>query len=154
MIKKLLLSLLCLFALPIAAFADELTDVQTFFNNFVNAANTYSTSLPNYYVKNAKIVRVVYKPDGTKQSVVIPFDRYLSELSKGAVLAKTVRYKNRYENKKFTKVGADYKITAIRIPRNDTSGLPAYFIATKTPQGWKIKEESLGTKVQKFLDAK
>lgn len=154
MFKKLILSLALLLGFTFAAWADEVQEVQQFFDSFVNAANTYSTNLPNYYVNNAKIVRVVYKPDGTKQSVIIPFDRYLSELSKGAALAKTVRYKNRYENQKVTKVGNDYKLSAIRIPRNDKTGLPASFIITKTPQGWKIKEESMGTNVQKFLNAK
>ena len=154
MLKKLILSLVCFLAVPLCSFADETADVSAFFNSFVNASNTYSTSIPSYYVANAKIVRVVHKPDGTKQAVVIPFDRYLSELKKGATLAKTVRYKNRYVNQKIVKSGSDYKLSAIRIPRNDATGLPAYFIITKTPQGWKIKEESMGTNVQKFLDAK
>ena len=154
MLKKIILSLICAFALPLAVMADEAGDVKAFFNNFVNASNTYATNLPSYYVPNAKIVRVVHKPDGTKHPVVIPFDRYLLELKKGAALAKTVRYKNRYENQKVTKVGNDYKLSAIRIPRNDKTGLPASFIITKTPQGWKIKEESMVTNVQKFLNAK
>ena len=154
MIKKILMSVLCLLAFFGCAWADEMSDVQSFFNSFVNASNTYSTTLPSYYVNNAKIVRIVHKPDGTKQAVVIPFDRYLQELKKGAALARTVRYKNRYENQKVTKVGNDYKLSAIRIPRNDKSGLPAYFIITKTQNGWKIKEESMGTNVQKFLEAK
>lgn len=138
----------------LGCFADELSDVQNFFNNYVNAANSYAQNLPNYYVNNAKIVRVVYKPDGTKQSVVIPFDRYLLELRKSAALAKAAHYKNNYTARKYTKIGSDYKISTIRIPRNDKSGLPAYFVVTKTPQGYKIKEESMGTTVQKFLNAK
>lgn len=154
MFKKLILSLALLLGFTFAAWADEVQEVQQFFDSFVNASNTYATNLPSYYVPNAKIVRVVHKPDGTKQPVVIPFDRYLLELKKGAALAKTVRYKNRYENQKVTKVGNDYKLSAIRIPRNDKTGLPASFIITKTPQGWKIKEESMGTNVQKFLNAK
>lgn len=154
MFKKIITALALVIVLAPAAFADDAREVKAFFNSFVNASNTYATNIPNYYVKNAKIVRVVYKPDGTKQAVVIPFDRYLQELKKGAALARTVRYKNRYENQKVTKVGNDYKLSAIRIPRNDKSGLPAYFIITKTQNGWKIKEESMGTNVQKFLDAK
>lgn len=154
MFKKIIMSLVCIFTLALGAYADEISDVQAFFNNFVNASNTYSTSIPSFYISNAKIVRVVHKPDGTKQAVVIPFERYLQELKKGAALAKTVRYKNRYVNQKVTKVGNDYKLSATRIPRNDASGLPAYFIITKTPSGYKIKEESMGTTVQKFLNAK
>lgn len=154
MLKKIILTLFFAFVFAPGVFADEISDVKTFFNNFVNASNTYATNLPSYYVPNAKIVRVVYKPDGTTQDVVIPFDRYLQELKKGAVLAKTVKYKNRYENQKVTKSGSDYKLSAIRIPRNDKTGLPAHFIITKTKNGFKIKEEYMGTNVQKFLNAK
>ena len=154
MLKKIILSFIVAFSFILSTFADEMSDVQTFFNNFVNASNTYSTSLPNYYVPNAKIVRVVHKPDGTTKAVVIPFDRYLQELKKGAVIAKTVGYKNRYINQKIVKIGNDYKLSAIRIPRNDKTGLEAYFIITKTSSGYKIKEESMGTNVQKFLNAK
>ncbi len=154
MLKKIIMSFICTLVLTLGAYANELSDVQTFFNNFVNASNTYSTTLPDYYVQNAKIIRVVHKPDGTKQSVVIPFERYLQELKKGAALARTVGYKNRYVNQKITKVGNDYKVSATRIPRNDKSGLEAYFIITKTKSGYKIKEESMGTTVQRFLNAK
>ena len=154
MIKKITLCLICLIAFYVSAKADEISDVQTFFNNFVNASNSYSTNLPRYYVPNAKIIRVVYKPNGSKKSVVIPFDRYLQELKKGAALAKTVNYKNRYVNQKIVKIGNDYKLSATRIPRNDKTGLDAYFIITKTSNGYKIKEESMGTTVQKFLNAK
>ena len=154
MFKKIIILFVCVFAFLQQAYADDLADVQSFFNSFVSASNTYSTNLPYYYVPNAKIIRVVHKPDGTKQSVIIPFERYLSELKKGAALAKTVGYKNRYDNQKITKSGNDYKLSAIRIPRNDKTGLEAYFIITKTPRGWKIKEESMGTTVQRFLNAK
>ena len=154
MFKKIIMTLLCVFVFAPGVFADELSDVKTFFNNFVNASNAYATNLPSYYIPNAKIVRIVHKPDGTTKDVIIPFDRYLQELKKGAVLARTVKYKNRYENQKVTKIGNDYKLSAIRIPRNDKTGLPAYFIITKTKNGFKIKEEYMGTNVQKFLSAK
>ncbi len=154
MLKKIILSLTCLMLVPLSANADDLSDVKTFFDKYVNAANSYEKNIPDYYTSNAKIIRVVYKKDGTTQSVVIPFDRYLSEMKKGEALAKATRYKNTYTDKKYTKVGADYKVSAIRIPRNDKSGLPAHFIVTKTPNGWKIKEELMGTTVQKFLDEK
>ena len=61
MLKKIIMLLLPLFVFVPSAFADEVQDVQAFFNSFVNASNTYATNIPNYYVKNAKIVRVVYK---------------------------------------------------------------------------------------------
>ena len=69
-------------------------------------------------------------------------------------LIREPEYKNRYENQKVTKSGSDYKLSAIRIPRNDKTGLPAHFIITKTKNGFKIKEEYMGTNVQKFLNAK
>ena len=33
----------------------------------------------------------------------------------------------------------------------DKSGLPFHFIVTKTDKGYKVKEESMDTTVQKFL---
>ena len=154
MFKKLFMTLACLVFVPTVANADELTDVKTFFDKYVNAANAYEKNIPDYYLKNAKIVRVVHKKDGTKQSVVIPFDRYLSEMKKGEALAKATRYKNTYLDRKYDKIGADYKVSATRIPRNDKTGLPSHFIITKTQNGWKIKEESMDTTVQSFLNAK
>ena len=63
-------------------------------------------------------------------------------------------YKNNYTNKKIEKVGNDYNVSAIRIPRNDKTGLPSHFIFTKSENSWKIKEESMETNVQTFLNAK
>ena len=154
MFKKIFLTALCMFGFVLCASADDLADVKKTFNDYVTSSNNYSTDVPDYYLKNAKIIRVVYKKDNTTQSVVIPFDRYMSEMKKGVALAKATKYKNTYTNLKFTKVGNDYKVTSIRIPRNDKSGLPAHFIMTKTQNGWKIKEESMGTNVQRFLSEK
>ncbi len=136
------------------AFADNQTDVLNTFNNYVKDANSYSKNLPDYYVNNAKIIRVVNKKQGGKQSVIIPFDRYLKELKGHSTLAKTVGYKNNYVNKKVTKINNDYKVSATRIPRNDKTGLPCHFIFTKQGNVWKIKEESMTTNVQTFLTAK
>ena len=36
MLKKIILSLICAFALPLAVMADEAGDVKAFFNNFYN----------------------------------------------------------------------------------------------------------------------
>ena len=152
--KKIILTLIVALMFPLGAMADELSDVKAAFDAFVNASNSYAQNLPSYYTQNPKIVRVVYKKEGGTQSVIIPFSRYLSELKKGAGVAKATGYKNTYTNRRYAKIGNDYKISTIRIPRNDKSGLPAHFIMTKTQAGWKIKEESLGTNVQKFLNAK
>ena len=110
--------------------------------------------MPDYYVKDAKIIRVVNRRQGGQKAILIPYDRYVKELTAHAILAKTVGYKNRYENRKVSKVNGDYKVSANRIPRNDKKGLPCYFVFTKTSSGWKIKEESMTTNVQTFLSAK
>jgi len=152
--KKIFLIFSMLMLFVSSVFAGEKEDVLATFDKFVDATNTYSTTIPNYYVPNAKIIRVVNKKEGGQKSIVIPFDRYLKELRGNSVLAKAVKYKNRYENRKITKTGDDYKISAIRIPRNDKTGLPCHFIFTKQGPHWKIKEESMTTNVQTFLNAK
>ena len=152
--KKIVLTLLALAGFSLNVLADDKADVLKTFDNYVNDANSYATTIPNYYIKNAKIIRVVNKKQGGQASVVIPFDRYLKELSTHAKIAKVANYKNRYENRKITQVGVDYKISSTRIPRNDKTGLPCHFIFTKVGDKWKIKEESMETNVQTFLNAK
>ena len=152
--KKILLIILSIFIIPIYAFANDTTDIQKTFNAYVNDANNYSKTLPNYYTNNAKIIRVVNKRRGGQHAIIIPYERYVKELNGHSVLAKAVNYKNRYVNIKITKQGNDYKVSATRIPRNDKSGLPCYFVFTKQNNIWKIKEESMTTNVQTFLSAK
>ncbi len=156
--KKLLLPILStIFVLFLglnSAFADNQSDILAVFDKYVEAANNYSTNLPDFYINNAKIIRVVNVKTGGQKPVVIPYDRYLKELKGNAVLAKTVKYKNNYTNRKITKQGNDYKLSATRTPRSDKTGLPCYFIFTTTAKGWKIKEESMTTNVQTFLNAK
>ena len=78
--KKLFFTIISMLLLSLNVFADEKTDVLATFDKYVNDANSYSTSMPNYYTKNAKIIRVVNKKQGGQASVIIPFDRYLKEL--------------------------------------------------------------------------
>ncbi|MBQ4646842.1 MAG: hypothetical protein IJB79_05800 [Candidatus Gastranaerophilales bacterium] len=152
--KKILLTFLALMGLSLSVLADDKTDVLNTFEKYVNDANSYSTTIPNYYMNNAKILRVVNKKQGGQATVVIPFDRYLKEMQTHSKIAKVTNYKNRYENRKVTQIGNDYKISSIRIPRNDKTGLPCHFIFTKVGDKWKIKEESMQTNVQTFLNAK
>ena len=156
--KKILsLILLVFILLATSVLADDGKDkaeVLARFDAYVKAANSYSKDIPSYYTKDAKIIRVVNKKQGGQKPVFIPFDRYIKELSGHAILAKTVRYTNRYENRKISKVDKDYKVSATRIPRNDKKGLPSYFIFTKQDGVWKIREESMTTNVQTFLTAK
>lgn len=152
--KKILFITLALIGFSLYALADDKSDVLSRFDNYVNDANAYSTNIPNYYTNNAKIIRVVNKKQGGQASVIIPFDRYLGELQGHSKIAKAVGYKNRYENRTISKIGNDYKISAIRIPRNDKVGLACHFVFTKVNNQWKIKEESMTTNVQTFLNAK
>ncbi len=136
-------------------FADELQDVQDFFENYIKAANSYSKTVTDFYLPDAKIIRVVLKPEGDTQSVDFPMERYKKELKKGQPLARLAKYKNKYTDKKFEKLSSgDYKISAMRTPSGDKKALPFYFIVTKTDDGWKVKEESMQTTVQKFLTSK
>lgn len=160
MLKKILKSVyvyiiaLCLL-IPIPAFADDTDDVKAFFENYIEAANSYSKKVVDFYLPDAKIIRVVLKPDGTTKSVNFPMKRYKSELRKGLPLARLSRYKNKYTNRNYEKLeNGDYKISAQRTPNGDKKALPFYFIVTKTENGWKVKEESMHTTVQKFLKAK
>jgi len=152
--KKIFLTTISILILSLSAFADDKADVLAAFDKYVKDANSYSENIQNYYIKDAKIIRVVNKKQGGQKAVLIPFDRYLKELQGHAKLAKVVNYKNNYTNRKIEKVGNDYKVSAIRIPRNDKTGLPSHFIFTKTGNSWKIKEESMETNVQTFLNAK
>ena len=140
--------------IPMYALANDVSDIKDVFKKYVNDANEYSKNLPNYYINNAKIIRVVNKKRGGQQSVVIPYDRYLKELNLHSALAKAVNYKNEYVNVKVTKHNGGYKLSAMRIPRSDKTGLPCYFVYTKQDGAWKIKEESMTTNVQTFLSAK
>ena len=160
--KKILLGLCFLAFSPIFVLADsapiseiETKEVEAFFNSYVDSANNYKDDIQSKYDRKAVIKRVVIKPDGTKQTVVIPLDRYFKELKAGKNTAKLVNYKNTYTNKKYEKLGKDeYKVKTTRIPFKDKKGLNAHFIVKRTKNGLKISEESMETNVQKFLKAK
>ena len=153
--KKILLSIITLALVVPFVFADDKSDVLKKFDTYVNAANSYADNLPSYYTNNAKIIRVVNKKQGGQKSIIIPFDRYVKELNNNAVLAKVVNYKNNYVNRQIVKIdNNNYKIKTTRVPRNDKTGLPSYFIFTRENNTWKIKEESMTTNVQAFLNAR
>ncbi len=151
--KKIIIT--ALFSLIICATsaiaAGESDAVMKFFDSFVTAQNTYDNSLENYFMPTTKIERVVIKPDNTKATLIIPMDEYKVQLKKGAFLAKTVKYRNAFKNKKITKIGNDYKITALRYANADKVGLNCYYVITKVGNDYKIKTESWDTKHQGFL---
>ncbi len=163
MFKRFILCLCFLvYANTLPAFCDsapitesEANEVEKFFDSYVDSANNYKDDLVSHYTDDAKIVRVVIKPDGTKQPVTIPMPRYINELKKGKITAKLVKYKNTYTNKKYEKMSdSEFKINAKRFPFKDKTGLKAEFIVIKTPNGFKIKEEKMETNVQRFLSEK
>ncbi len=154
--KKLLTVFVVFLSVGLASLADNKDDALKFFNNYVNAANTYSTTIPEYYSPTAKIIRQVIKPDGTLVDRETTTARYVSEMKKGQAIAKVRKYKNNYSDIKITKINdTTYKISSLRQPTGETYKLKTYMIVQKQPDGkWLIIEELMQTKVQLFLNAK
>lgn len=126
--------------------------VLAFFNKYVDAANSYSETITDFYAPDAKIIRVVMKPDGTTASVVANTKQYFNQMRLGANLAKFNKYKNYYTERKITKQGNDYKITCLRKPSTSDYKIPAHFVIGPDAKGnLKIKEEMMYTKQQRFL---
>ena len=71
--KKLFLSALTITLLSLNALADDKADVLATFDKFVTDTNSYSTNVPNYYAKDASIIRVVNKKQGGQKAVAILF---------------------------------------------------------------------------------
>ncbi len=154
--KKIFAFLTVFLSVSLVVFADNATDALNFFNSYVNAANTYSTTIPDYYSPGAKIIRQVVKPDGTLVDRETTTARYISEMKKGQAVAKMRKYKNNYSDIKVTKINdTTYKVSSLRQPTGETYKLKAYMIVQKQPDGkWLIIEEMMQTKVQLLLNAK
>ena len=155
--KKLLLTLFTIIAVTGYAFgASTKEEALAFFNSYVNAANTYSSTVATMYSPSARIIREIIKPDGTIVTRVTDTQRYISEMKKSQVVAKVRKYKNNYTNVKATQTGTDtYKITMLRQPSGETYKLKAYMVIKKQPNGkWLITEEMMQTKVQMLINAK
>lgn len=152
MLKKILLVVFAIFMATSVVVADETADVRAFFNKYVSMANSYDKNLLSMYEPNAKITRVVIKKDGTTKAVPFAMSDYAKQLKLGEKTAKFVKYKNNYTITKISKVGNNYRVDTLRTPSRETYKIPAYFVIGKNSQGqWKIKEESMHTKVQDFL---
>ncbi len=142
----LVLSFIIFLGCFMAAFADSKEDAAAFFDSYVSAANSYSENLPSFYAPDAKIIRVVIKKDGTKESVVTNTAVYMKQLKMSAKIAKMNKYKNFYTDRVITKVGNNYKISCKRKPSMSDYKLPAYFVVGKDASGkYKIVEESMDT---------
>lgn len=149
--KIIILFFFCIVSLSVFAQTCEEADIRCFFDCYVNSANSYDGKFFDYYADNATIIRVVEKDDGETESVRIPFDRYKKEVRKSCKLAKLRKYKNKYSDIRIFKTGEDYKIVAMRMPSTSDYSLPSYFIVGEDNGQLKIKEESMNTKVQRFL---
>ena len=150
--KKVLILLAVFLFGAIQAFADDAADAKAFFNKYVNAANTYSTTIPDFYSPDAKIIRQVVKPDGTLVNVSTNSATYMKQLKLGQATARLRKYKNAYRNITVTKVANGYKVSAERQPTGETYWLKTYQIVQKQPNGqWKVVEELMQTKEQIFL---
>ncbi len=145
MFKKLFITF-AFILVGLASFAGPQEDVMAFFDSYVNAANTYDENIPNFYATDAKIIRVVIKKDGTKQSVATDTATYMKQLRISAKLAKINKYKNTYSDRVITQIGNDFKISCKRKPSTSEYRLPAHFVIGKDASGsYKIKEESMHT---------
>lgn len=150
-IKNILLIFTALF-LGLSAFADDKSDALKFFNNYIQASNSYSASVLNMYSDNAKIIRQVVKPDGGLVNVPFSVSDYKKQLRLSSRIAKIKNYKNYYSNISVTKVSDGYKIDAMRKPSLSDYKLRTSMTVQKQSDGsWLIVEELMQTKEQIFL---
>lgn len=149
--KKFLLTLVILI-IGMGAFANDQQEALNFFNNYVQASNTYSSSILNMYSSDAKIIRQIIKPNGELVNAYFPIDAYKKQMKISAKLAKLKNYKNNYSNIKITKVANGYRIDSMRKPSLSDYKLKSSMVIAKQPDGkWLITEELMQTKEQIFL---
>ena len=148
--KRVFLFILLTIIMCVPAMAGTQEEALKFFDDYVNAANTYSNKLLDYYSPNAKIIRVVVRPDGTKGTATFAMKDYANQMRIGAATAKLRKYKNYYTQRTATKTSNGYKIKCLRQPTGETYKLNAYFVVSDASGRWKIIEESMETKVQAF----
>lgn len=150
--KKILSTLLVLIITGMAALADDAQEALKFFNSYVSAANSYSSTVATMYSPNAKIIRQVIKPNGTLVDVNTDTATYIKQMKLGQAGAKLRGYKNTYTNVSVTSLGnGAYKISSLRQPSGENYKLKTYMIVKKVDGSWKITEEMMQTKVQTFL---
>ena len=150
--KKILLSLITLTLVSLSAFADEKQEALDFFNNYVSAANSYSSTIAEMYSPTAKIIRQIVKPDGTIANAYTDTATYIKQMKIGQAGAKLRKYKNTYTNIVATPVEGGYKVSSLRQPSGEDYRLKTYMVLKKQPNGkWLITEEMMQTKVQSLL---
>lgn len=151
--KKILLTTLTLLIVSLSVLADNRQAALNFFNDYIKAANTYSSTIPDMYSPNAKIIRQVIKPDGTTQNVTTDTATYIKQMKLGQAGAKLRHYTNSYSNVTVTSLGNNkYKVSSLRQPSGESYKLKTYMILQEQPNGkFIIIEEMMQTKVQTFL---
>ena len=148
--KKIFIIIVVSLFSMLPAFAGTSNGALKFFDSYVNAANNYSSNLLDFYSPNAKIIRVVVRPDGTRGTANFAMKDYANQMRIGATTAKLRNYKNYYTNRTVTKTSNGYKITCKRQPSGETYKLNASFVVSDATGKWKIIEEMMETKVMAF----
>ena len=92
--KKTLLTLLTLLMTSLIVLADDSKEALDFFNSYVNAANTYSSTIADMYSPSAKIIRQIVKPDGTTANATTDTATYIKQMKLGQAGAKLRQYKS------------------------------------------------------------
>ena len=137
---KKLLSILMVFTVVmmtgLQALADSAQEALHFFNSYVTAANSYSSTVATMYSPNAKIIRQVIKPNGQLVNVNTNTATYIKQMKIGQAGARMRSYKNTYTNVKVVSLG---------------NKLKTYMIVKKINGKWQITEELMQTKEQIFL---
>ena len=150
--RKILLSILTFTFISLTAFANSQEEALNFFNSYVSAANSYSSTVAEMYSPTAKIIRQVVKPDGTTVDISTDTATYIKQMKIGQAGAKLRQYKNTYTDITVTPVGDAYKVSSLRQPSGETYKLKTYMIVKQQPDGkWLIVEEMMQTKVQTLL---
>ena len=90
---KKIIALITALLIGTGAFAMTADDALSFFAKYVNAANSQSPKIIDYYEPNARIIRVVVLPDGKTESVTTDMREYTRQLKIGANIAKINKYK-------------------------------------------------------------
>ena len=151
--KKFLLTAFVITVFSLNVMADNNQEALDTFYNYVEAANTYSNTVADYYSPNAKIIRQVIKPDGETVNAYTDTATDVKQMKIGQAGAKLRSYKNVYTNVTVIPISENkIKIASIRHPSADNDSLKTYMIFEKQPNGkWLITEELMQTRQQIFL---
>ena len=150
---KNLFTALCIITLGIGAYAATPQEARQFFDKYVNATNTYSTEVPNFYSPTAKIIRQVVKPDGSLVDVPFTMEQYRTQMKLSSATAKMRKYTNAYSDIKIKTIDTNtYQIDAKRQPSTGGDKLKTSTTVQKQKDGkWLITKEVMQTKEQIFL---